>query len=133
MEGVEDIPGTALHEGIQWEWETFPEYLDALDRREFSMDVAAFLPHAPLRVYVMGDRGVANEDATADDIAEMAGHVRAAIEAGAVGFSSSRSLNHKDLDGEYVPGHVCRGRRADRARAGGRRRGRWAVRGRAAG
>jgi N-acyl-D-aspartate/D-glutamate deacylase len=104
MEGVEDIPGTALHEGIQWSWETFPEYLDALDGREFSMDVAAFLPHAPLRVYVMGDRGVANEDATSDDIAEMASHVRAAIEAGAVGVSSSRSLNHKDLDGEYVPG-----------------------------
>jgi N-acyl-D-aspartate/D-glutamate deacylase len=104
MEGVEDIPGTALHEGIQWSWETFPEYLDALDEREFSMDVAAFLPHAPLRVYVMGERAVANEDATPDDIAEMACHVRAAIEAGAVGFSSSRSLNHKDLDGEYVPG-----------------------------
>jgi N-acyl-D-aspartate/D-glutamate deacylase len=104
MEGVEDIPGTALHEGIQWSWETFPEYLDALDRRELSMDVAAFLPHAPLRVYVMGERGVANEDATADDIAEMARHVREAIQAGAVGFSSSRSLNHKDLDGEYVPG-----------------------------
>ena len=68
------------------------------------MDVAAFLPHAPLRVYVMGDRGAANEDATADDIAEMARHVREAIEAGAVGVSSSRSLNHKDLDGEYVPG-----------------------------
>jgi N-acyl-D-aspartate/D-glutamate deacylase len=104
MEGVEDIPGTALHEGIQWSWETFPEYLDALDGREFSMDVAAFLPHAPLRVYVMGERGVANEDATPEDIAEMARHVRDAIEAGAVGFSSSRSLNHKDLDGEYVPG-----------------------------
>src|SRR5687767_12118726 len=56
MEGVEDIPGTALHEGIQWEWETFPEYLDALDRRQYAMDVAAFLPHAPLRVYVMGER-----------------------------------------------------------------------------
>src|SRR4051812_2144694 len=104
MEGVEDIPGTALHEGIQWEWETFPEYLDALDRRAFSMDVAAFLPHAPLRVYVMGERGANNEDATADDIAEMARHVREGIDAGAVGFSSSRSLNHKDLDGEYVPG-----------------------------
>jgi N-acyl-D-aspartate/D-glutamate deacylase len=104
MEGVEDIPGTALHEGIQWSWETFPEYLDALDGREFAMDVAAFLPHAPLRVYVMGERGVANEDATSDDIAEMARQVREAIEAGAVGFSSSRSLNHKDLDGEYVPG-----------------------------
>ena len=104
MEGVEDIPGTALHEGIQWNWETFPEYLDVLDGLEFSMDVAAFLPHAPLRVYVMGERGVANEDATSDDIGEMARHVREAIRAGAVGFSTSRSLNHKDLDGEYVPG-----------------------------
>ena len=100
MEGVEDIPGTALHEGIQWSWETFPEYLDALDGLEYSMDVAAFLPHVPVRVYVMGERGVANEDATTDDIAEMAQHVREAIAAGAVGFSSSRSLNHKDLDGE---------------------------------
>jgi N-acyl-D-aspartate/D-glutamate deacylase len=104
MEGVEDIPGTALHEGIQWEWETFPEYLDALSRREYAMDIAAFLPHAPLRVYVMGQRGADNENATADDIAEMARHVREAIAAGAVGFSTSRSLNHKSLDGELVPG-----------------------------
>ncbi|MCU1378292.1 MAG: dan 1 [Acidimicrobiales bacterium] len=104
MEGVEDIPGTALHEGIQWEWETFPQYLDALGRRKFAMDIAAFLPHAPLRVYVMGDRGAANEDATPEDIAEMARHVREGIEAGAVGFSTSRSLNHKSLDGELVPG-----------------------------
>ncbi|MCU1398408.1 MAG: dan 2 [Acidimicrobiales bacterium] len=104
MEGVEDIPGTALHEGIQWEWETFPEYLDALGRREYSMDIAAFLPHAPLRLYVMGDRGERNEDATADDIAAMAVHVRAAVAAGAVGLSTSRSLNHKTLDGVLVPG-----------------------------
>jgi N-acyl-D-amino-acid deacylase len=104
MEGVEDIPGTALHEGIQWSWETFPEYLDALDERRWSMDVAAFLPHAPLRLYVMGERGARNEDATPDDIAEMARHVRAAIEAGAVGVSTSRSLNHKTLDGDLVPG-----------------------------
>jgi N-acyl-D-aspartate/D-glutamate deacylase len=104
MEGVEDIPGTALHEGIQWEWETFPEYLDALGRREYAMDIAAFLPHAPLRVYVMGERGAANESAGPDDIAEMARHVREAISAGAIGFSTSRSLNHKSLDGELVPG-----------------------------
>src|SRR4051794_21261154 len=83
MEGVEDIPGTALHEGIQWQWERFPEYLDALDRRSYGMDVAAFLPHAPLRVYVMGERGAANEEATPEDIAEMAVHVREAIAAGA--------------------------------------------------
>ncbi len=104
MEGVEDIPGTALHEGIRWSWETFPEYLDALDRNEYSMDIAAFLPHAPLRLYVMGERGARNEDATPDDVAEMAEHVRAAIAAGAIGVSTSRSLNHKTLDGELVPG-----------------------------
>ncbi len=104
MEGVEDIPGTALHEGIQWEWETFPQYLDALARREYAMDIALFLPHAPLRVYVMGDRGAANEDATPSDIAAMAQHVGEAIRAGAIGFSTSRSLNHKSLDGELVPG-----------------------------
>jgi len=104
MEGVEDIPGTALHEGIRWSWETFPEYLDALDANEYSMDIAAFLPHAPLRLYVMGERGGRNEDATDGDVAEMAEHVRAAIAAGAIGVSTSRSLNHKTLDGELVPG-----------------------------
>ena len=104
MEGVEDIPGTALHEGIEWEWETFPEYLDALGRREFALDIAVFMPHAPLRVYVMGDRGAAHEDATEADMAEMSRLVREGIEAGAIGFSTSRSLNHKSLDGELVPG-----------------------------
>ncbi|MFK7977323.1 MAG: amidohydrolase family protein [Halioglobus sp.] len=104
MEGVEDIPGSALYEGIQWEWETFPEYLDALDKREYAMDIAAYMPHAPLRLYVMGDRGERNEEATADDIAAMAKHVREAMEAGAVGFSTSRSLNHKTLEGELVAG-----------------------------
>jgi len=104
MEGVEDIPGTALHEGIQWSWETFPEYLDALAAREYSMDIAAFLPHAPLRVYVMGDRGTLDVDPTAEELAQMADHVRASIEAGAIGVSTSRSLNHRTLDGELVPG-----------------------------
>lgn len=104
MEGVEDIPGTALHEGIQWSWETFPDYLDALATREYSMDVAAFLPHAPLRVYVMGDRGSLDVDPTEDEIAQMADHVRASIAAGAIGVSTSRSLNHRTLDGELVPG-----------------------------
>jgi N-acyl-D-amino-acid deacylase len=104
MEAVEDIPGTALHEGIQWEWETFPEYLDALGRRVFALDIAAFVPHAPLRVYVMGERGATNEEATPDDIAAMAAIVRQAVEAGAVGFSTSRSLNHHSLDGTLVPG-----------------------------
>ncbi len=104
MEGVEDIPGTALYEGIQWSWERFPEYLDALDRREYAMDIAAFMPHAPLRLYVMGDRGERNEAATEEDIAAMAQHVREAIAAGAVGFSTSRSLNHKTLEGDLVAG-----------------------------
>ena len=104
MEGVEDIPGTALHEGIQWGWETFPEYLDALGSRSYSMDIAAFLPHAPLRVYVMGERGAEDVEPTADEIAAMAEHVRASIEAGAIGVSTSRSLNHTTLDGVLVPG-----------------------------
>ena len=104
MEGVEDIPGTALHEGIEWSWETFPQYLDALAAREYSMDLAAFLPHAPLRVYVMGDRGALDVAPTESEISEMASHVRASIEAGAIGVSTSRSLNHRTLDGELVPG-----------------------------
>ncbi len=104
MEGVEDIPGTALHEGIQWSWETFPEYLDALAARDYAMDVAAFLPHAPLRVYVMGDRGAQDLEPNAEEIAQMADHVRASIKAGAIGVSTSRSLNHRTLDGELVPG-----------------------------
>ena len=104
MEGVEDIPGTALHEGIQWEWETFPQYLDALDRRTYSMDIAAYVGHGPVRAYVMGDRGARNEPATAEDIASMAVIVREAMDAGAVGFSSSRTLSHKARDGEPVPG-----------------------------
>ena len=104
MEGVEDIPGTALHEGIQWDWETFPEYLDALAGREYSMDVAAFVPHAPLRVYVMGDRGALDVEPTPSEIEQMAEHVRASIEAGAIGVSTSRSLNHRTLDGDLVPG-----------------------------
>ena len=104
MEGVEDIPGTALHEGIEWSWETFPEYLDALGARQYSMDIAAFVPHAPLRVYVMGERGALDVEPTDDEIAQMAEHVRASIEAGAIGVSTSRSLNHRTLDGELVPG-----------------------------
>ena len=104
MEGVEDIPGTALHEGIQWSWETFPQYLDALAAREFSMDVAAFLPHAPLRVYVMGERGALEVEPTEQELAEMVQCVKDAIAAGAIGVSTSRSLNHTTLDGTLVPG-----------------------------
>jgi N-acyl-D-amino-acid deacylase len=104
MEGVEDIPGTALHEGISWDWESFPEYLDAIEPRHWSMDVGTFLPHGALRGYVMGERGAANENATSDDNTHMAQLVREAIEAGAFGFSSSRTVGHKSADGRPVPG-----------------------------
>jgi N-acyl-D-aspartate/D-glutamate deacylase len=104
MEGVEDIPGTALAEGIEWEWETFPEYLDALEKRRWTVDVGTQVPHAAVRAYVMGDRGAHNEAATADDIAAMRAIVLAAIRAGALGFSTSRTLGHRAIDGELVPG-----------------------------
>jgi N-acyl-D-amino-acid deacylase len=104
MEGVEDIPGTALHEGITWGWESFPEYLDVLDARQYSMDIAAYVGHGPVRAYVMGERGARNEPASPDDIAEMGRLVREAIDAGAIGFSTSRTLNHRARDGEPVPG-----------------------------
>jgi N-acyl-D-aspartate/D-glutamate deacylase len=109
MEGVEDIPGTALHEGIAWGWETFPEYLDALDARRFSVDIAAYVAHGPVRAYVMGERGARNEPATAADIDAMARIVREAREAGAVGFSTSRTVSHKARDGEPVPGTFAAG------------------------
>jgi N-acyl-D-amino-acid deacylase len=104
MEGVEDIPGTALHEGISWGWESFPQYLDVLESRRYAIDVAAYVGHGPVRAYVMGERGARNEPATPDDIAAMGRIVTEAMEAGAVGFSSSRTLNHKARDGEPVPG-----------------------------
>ena len=104
MEGVEDIPGTALHEGISWGWESFPEYLDVLDSRTYAIDIATYVGHGPIRAYVMGDRGARNEPATPEDIAGMKQLVTEAIRAGAIGFSSSRTLNHKARDGEPVPG-----------------------------
>jgi N-acyl-D-aspartate/D-glutamate deacylase len=104
MEGVEDIPGTALHEGIQWEWESFPEYLDALERRRFAMDVATQVPHGAVRAYVMGERGAANEPATPEDIAAMAAIVKEGMAAGAFGFSTSRTIAHRAISGEPVPG-----------------------------
>ncbi len=103
MEGVEEIPGSALAAGIKWNWESFPEYLDALEEKPRDIDVAAFLPHAPLRVYVMGQRGVDREAATDADIAAMQQLVREAMDAGAIGFSSSRTLLHRSSTGESVP------------------------------
>jgi N-acyl-D-aspartate/D-glutamate deacylase len=104
MEGVEDIPGTALAEGITWGWESFPEYLDALDRMPRALDVATQVPHGAVRAYVMGERGAKNEEATPDDIAGMAAIVREGIAAGALGFSTSRTMLHRAVDGEPVPG-----------------------------
>ncbi|MCA9511223.1 MAG: amidohydrolase family protein, partial [Myxococcales bacterium] len=104
MEGVEDIPGTALHEGIEWAWESFPEYLDALERRERAVDIGTQVPHGAVRTYVMGERGAKNEPATRDDIAAMAKLVGEGIRAGALGFSMSRTIVHRALDGEVVPG-----------------------------
>jgi N-acyl-D-aspartate/D-glutamate deacylase len=104
MEGVEDIPGTALAEGIDWAWESFPEYLDALERMPRAIDVAAQVPHGAVRAYVMGERGAKNEPATSDDVLRMAAIVREALAAGALGFSTSRTLLHRAVDGEPVPG-----------------------------
>jgi N-acyl-D-aspartate/D-glutamate deacylase len=104
MEGVEDIPGAALSDGIQWGWETFPEYLDAVDRVPKMLDVGAQIPHGAVRGYVMGERGAKNEPATEADIEAMAVIVREAIEAGALGVSTSRTIAHMAIDGEPVPG-----------------------------
>jgi N-acyl-D-aspartate/D-glutamate deacylase len=104
MEGVEDIPGAALSEGIKWEWERFPEYLDALASRRWVADIGTQVPHGAVRAYVMGDRGARNEPATAEDIDAMAAIVREGIAAGALGFSTSRTLAHRAIDGEPVPG-----------------------------
>jgi len=104
MEGVEDIPGTALSEGISWGWETFPEYLDAVEGMARSVDVAAQVPHGAVRAYVMGERGARNEPASPEDIAAMAAMVRDGIAAGALGFSTSRTIMHRAVDGEPVPG-----------------------------
>lgn len=104
MEGVEDIPGAALASGIQWSWETFPEYLDALERAPKALDVGTQVPHGAVRSYVMGERGARNEPADPADIEAMADLVREGIRAGALGFSTSRTLAHRAIDGEPVPG-----------------------------
>jgi N-acyl-D-aspartate/D-glutamate deacylase len=103
MEGVEDIPGTVLHEGLAWDWQTFPEFMDALDARRFDVDVAVQVPHGALRLHVMGERGARREDATPADIDEMATLARDAIERGALGFTTSRTLNHRTSRGELTP------------------------------
>jgi len=104
MEGVEDIPGTALSAGMKWGWESFPEYLDALERRRFSMDLGTQVPHGAVRAYVMGERGANNAPATPDEIAQMAALVKQGVAAGALGFSTSRTIAHRAISGEPVPG-----------------------------
>ncbi|MDH6198264.1 N-acyl-D-amino-acid deacylase [Mycobacterium frederiksbergense] len=103
MAGVEDIPGVVMVDGLPWHWETFPEYLDALAARRLDIDVAAYLPHSPLRVYVMGQRGVDREPATAEDLARMRALAKEAIEAGALGFASSRLATHRTEGGRQIP------------------------------
>ena len=104
MEGVEDIPGAALAEGIDWKWETFPEYLDALEAKPRTIDVGVHVPHGSVRAYVLGDRCNTDYQPDAGEIAEMAGLVREGVAAGALGFSTSRTLLHKDIHGIHVPG-----------------------------
>ena len=107
MEGVEDIPGIVLSEGLKWDWESFPEYLEALSRLPRTIDVAAQVAHHPLRVYVMGERAIAREQATAEDIEAMGRLTEEALKAGAVGFTTSRSDQHKTLAGDLVPGRYA--------------------------
>ncbi|HAU22999.1 MAG TPA: amidohydrolase [Erythrobacter sp.] len=104
MEGVEDIPGSALTEGMTWDWESFPEYLDALEKLDRTIDVATQVPHGAVRAYVMGERGAANEIPTETEIARMSVIVEEGLKAGALGFSTSRTVLHKSIDGELVPG-----------------------------
>ncbi len=109
MEGVEDIPGSVLSEGIQWDWETFPEYLDALDRRPKALDVGAQIPHSAVRAYVMGERAIHHDEASPADLIAMRAVVREALVAGAVGFSTSRTFLHKYDERKYPPGTFATG------------------------
>ena len=104
MEGVEDIPGTALAEGMKWDWETFPEYLDALERLPRTVDVGTHVPHGAVRAYVLGEREMPGAVPTAEDIARMSEIVEEGVRAGALGFSTSRTVLHRSIDGELVPG-----------------------------
>ncbi len=103
MEGVEDIPSPVMHEGLNWNWETFPEYLDALEKNSRDIDVCALIPHAALRVFVMGNRAIKHEQATKEDMLLMRRLSAEAIKAGAFGFSTSRTISHKSCNGEYTP------------------------------
>ncbi len=105
MAGVEDIPGVVMVDGLPWTWETFPEFLDAIGARQLDIDVAAFLPHSPLRVYVMGQRGVDREPATAEDLALMRKLAAEAVQCGALGFASSRLTIHKTESGKPIPSY----------------------------
>jgi N-acyl-D-aspartate/D-glutamate deacylase len=107
MEGVEDIPGIVLAEGLKWDWESFPEFMDALERQPRAIDVGAQMPHHPLRVYVMGERAINFEDATEEDIAEMRRLTEEALKAGAFGFTTSRTESHRTTKGERVPGRYA--------------------------
>jgi len=105
MEGVEDIPEVVMTEGLTWDWETFPQFLEAVERRPHDIDIAAYLPHSALRVYVMGERGAGRETATDADIGRMAGLAREAMAAGAIGFATSSLYIHRRSDGDFIPSY----------------------------